>query len=188
MSSFSTANFCCRNLITLLDLIRVFNPLYVVQTFIQKSDCTRNAKYQIHKYKLIWVVNTIYRNSAVESVQRLLFIVSSLEKLMVNGYRKSRSMANFRNRWQLIQIKKKNYTPTIQKINGERKYFAHICRVFGVYLEVSSFIFVHCHVSSLFGHICPPFCLIIYTTPPPLSCLKWITVKQNQFCKIQIWM
>ena len=187
MSSFSTANFCCRNLITLLDLIGVFNPINVVQTFVQKSDCTRNAKYQIHKYKLIWVVNPIYggknRRGKCSMVAGYSFFSGK-----VNGYCKSRSMANFRNRWQLIQIKKKNYTPTIQKINGERKYFAHICRVFGVYLEVSSFIFVHCHVSSLFGHICPPFCLIIYTTPPPLSCLKWITVKQNQFCKIQIWM
>ena len=35
-----------------------------------------------------------------------------------------------------------------------------------MYLEVSSFIFVHCHVSSLFGHICSPFCLTIYTIPP----------------------
>ena len=88
-------------------------------------------------------------------------------------------MANFRNRWQLIQIKKKNYTPTIQKINGERKYFAHICRVLGVYLEVSSFIFVHCHVSSLFGHICSPFCFTIYTISP-LSCLKyWFLFKQS---------
>ena len=39
-----------------------------VQTFIQKSDPTRNAKYQIHKYTLIWIFNPIYGKTIVACV------------------------------------------------------------------------------------------------------------------------